>query len=456
MSVKMLDRETGSVMAAEGGAGRLVWRTNLWSILGNGARLMGINWIEAALGAAYFAVMARFLGPALYGHWAYGIAAYALVVGLAGLGFDAITILRIGQNKRDGGEFLGLILALRLVILLLGAAGFAAYALFGEPDPLSRLVLLLLIPALIGRGVALAARTCFVAYERMADYAKFVALFRSAEAACGIACLAAGGGLIGVVVLHALLWVAEASFGLWCVRSRLARYSLRLAWRPATRLLAEAAILGLSTAATAWLATGPIMMLRHSAIGMALLGQFAIMLSLTMILAGSAFAFFNAALPVLSRSTRRAGVEMAYGRITALVIAVAAMAAACIAWRVGTPVVQEVLGTRYAVAGSLLAPFMLICGAILVPTAYSQALLLADRRWPLALANLTGGVCLALAFGPAVARWGLDGAVLATGCGWVVRAALLIGIGEHRAWQSLHVRLVGGAPRAAAEPETGF
>ena len=46
-------------------------------------------------------------------------------------------------------------------------------------------------------GVALAARICFVAYERIADYAKFIALFRGAEAGCGIAYLVAGGGLIG-------------------------------------------------------------------------------------------------------------------------------------------------------------------------------------------------------------------------------------------------------------------
>jgi O-antigen/teichoic acid export membrane protein len=405
-------------------------RTNLRSILSNGCRLAGINWFETALSIVYFAVMARFLGPTLYGYWAYGIAAYALTVGLAGLGFDTLVILRLGHDKRGGGEFLGLILSLRFAILCLGSGGFAGYALMAETDPLSRLVLLLLVPALLGRGVSLAVRMCFVAYERMADYARFVAWFRAAEAICGIIYLSAGGGLIGLVVLHALAWIGEASFGLCRIHSRLTRYSLPLEWGPAATLLRQAAVLGLSTAANAWLSSGPIMMLRYSPVGMASVGRLAMVLSFAMILVGSAYAFFTAALPVLSRSARQANIEMCYGRVTALAILAAAAAGAWIAGQVGPPLVRSALGVDYAAAGDLLAPFMLICGVILVPTAYCQTLLLAGHRWLVVLADLAGGLCLALAFFPAVGRWGLAGAVSAIACSWLVRAALLIGMGE--------------------------
>jgi O-antigen/teichoic acid export membrane protein len=428
----------GWMSGERGAAGR--------AIVGNGGRLMGVQWIETVLNAAYFAVMARCLGPALYGQWAYGTAAYVLVIGLAGFGFDALIILRMGRDKQEAAGFVGLMLTLRLGLFGLGAAALAAYAFVAEPDPLSRLVLLLLLPALIGRGLALAARMCFLAYERMADYAKFVALFRTAEAACGIAYLVAGGGLIGVVVLHSLCWVGEAACGLSRIRSRLTRYRLRFAWRPARQLLAEGAVLGLGTAAYTCLAAGPIMLLRHTAVGMAQLGQFAIVLSLTLILTGSVQAFFAAALPVLSRSAPASAAGLAYGRLAALAIAGAAVAAAAAAWAIGPSFVEWALGARYAVAGGLLAPFVLIGGAVLAPTAYAQTLLVAGRRWPVALGDVAGALCLAAVL-PAVAAGGLDGAVLATGGAWLVRAAALIGWGE--AYGLRAVRRAAGCGRAA-------
>ncbi|HTV90859.1 MAG TPA: hypothetical protein VME41_17740 [Stellaceae bacterium] len=400
------------------------------SVVANGGRLMGVNWIETALAAVYFAVMARCLGPALYGHWAYGVAAYVLVVGLLGFGFDPLTLLRFGRDKPAAGDFVGLMLTLRLMLLGLGAVGLALYALVAEPDPLGRTVLLLLVPAAIGRGVATTVRICFLAYERMADYARFAALFRGAEAVCGIAYLAAGGGLVGVVMLHSLLWGGEAAFGLWQVRARLTRYALRFAWRPAKGLLADGAILGLAMASYTCLTSGPIMILRHTPVGMAELGRFAIVSSLTLILVGSVQAFLAAVLPVLSRSAPGADIGIAYGRIAALAVAGVAAAAALVAWLFGPSVVALALGARYAVAGRLLAPFALIGGAALAPTAYAQVLLVANRRWPLALADLAGALCLLAALAPAVAAWGLDGAVLATAAAWLVRAAVLIGCGE--------------------------
>ena len=213
-----------------------------------------------------------------------------------------------------------------------------------------------------------------------------------------------------------------------------------------TRLLAEGAVLGLGTAANTCLSSGPIMILRHTPVGMAELGQFAIVLSLTMILAGSAQAFFTAALPMLSRSTPGADAGIAYGRIAASAIAAAALPAAAIAWAIGPPVAQWALGARYAEAGGLLAPFVLIGGVVLVPTGYSQMLLVAGRRWPLAVAEIAAALGLAAALAPAVAVWGLTGAVLATGGAWLVRAIVLVGCGEaHGARAFRRAADLGGA-----------
>ena len=73
------------------------------------------------------------------------------------------------------------------------------------------------------------------------------------------------------LLLHSLFWFGEGSFGLWRIRSRLTGFALHLDWRFATDLLAQGAILGLATAAYAWLTTGPIMLLRYGGIAMALI-----------------------------------------------------------------------------------------------------------------------------------------------------------------------------------------
>src|SRR5207253_6148077 len=124
----------------------------------------------------------------------------------------------------------------------------AAYALTDAPDRVGTLVLLLLVPALFGRGVAVWARICFLGYERVRDYGGLVVVLRGAEAGCGILYLVSGGGLLGVVVLHSLFAVAEAVFALSRMRSRLTVFGLRFAWRPAARLLSQGAILGAASA----------------------------------------------------------------------------------------------------------------------------------------------------------------------------------------------------------------
>lgn len=429
MRVRLNIACAGVIAAATSAAAR--------SIVGNGAWLMGVQWTETALNAAYFAIIARYLGPALYGQWAYGTAAYLLVIGLFGFGIDPLIMLRVGRDRDGAAGFVGLMLALRLALLCVGAVALTVYAVFAEPDPLSRLVLLLLLPAMFGRGVALTTRMCFLAYERIAEYAVYVALFRGVEAACGISYLLAGGGIVGIAVVHGACWIGEAVFGLLLVRSRLTHYALRLTWRAAHVVLGEGAILGLAAAAAICLSAGPILLLRHTSVSIAQLGQFALAFSLTITLTGSAQAFFTAALPVLSRTALPPDTQRTYGRVAALATAVAAIIAAAGAWAVGPSVVAIVLGARYATAGGLLAPFALIGGTILVPTAYTQMLLVSGRRWPMALADLAAALCLGVTLAPAANAGGLNAAVLATGSAWLVRAGVLIGWAELQSARAL-------------------
>lgn len=403
------------------------------SILRNGASLMGVGWVEAGLRVLYMAAIARYLGPGLYGYWAYGAAAYGVALGLSGFGFDTLMVIRLGANRRDAADFIGLTLTLRLALLALAGIGLAAFALAGEPDETSRLVLLGLIPALIGRGMAVWARVCFLGYEQMGSYLKIVTAVRTAEVGCGLLLLFSGGGLLGIIFLHSLSWLIEGALGVWRVYSRLSPFAPRFNRNEAAGLLRQGAVLGLAAGLFTWLVAGPLILFRHFGGDMAQFGQFAIALNVTMILVMSMQAYLAAALPVLTRSAKRQDPRVAhYGKITVLTAVGIAVAAAGVGWLLGPPVAEWVLGPDFALAGKLVGPCLAIGGLIIAPTGYAQVLVLKGRRWPGAIANSCGSLALLVGLPPAISIWGAEGAVLATGAAWLLRAIVLVAWGSRR------------------------
>lgn len=400
--------------------------TGISSIIRNGAFLMGSNWVETALRAVYLVAITRYLGAELYGVWAYAAAAYGFLLGLTGFGLEVLLPVRLGSDKRDAAGFVELTLSLRLGLLGLAALGLAAYALWAEPPGTTRLAVLLMIPALCGRGVALWVRTVFLGFERVGSYVKVAVAMRLAEVACGVAVLVSGGGLLAIVVLHSLAWVAEAAVGLSMVRRRLTPRRPRLHTGRAAELLRQGAVLGLAASLTGWLVSGPLLLLRHVGGDLATLGQFSLAMQIAMILVASAQPFLATALPVLSRSDARDDPRVeSYGRMTALAAILLSAAAAVLGFAFGPSLMHFVFGSNFALAGELLGLCLLIGGLVLAPTGYMQVLVVRGWRWPGVLASGMGGLLLVLTLPPAVAEWGAHGAAFATAAAWLMRAAVL-------------------------------
>lgn len=397
------------------------------SIIRNGAFFAGSNWIEIGLRAVYVVAITRYLGAELYGVWAYAAAAYGLAIGLVGFGFDALLSIRLATEKRDAAHFAGVMLALRLGLLGLAGLGVAVYALAAEPAGTVRVILLLMIPALLGRGLAYWARALFVAYERVGDYVRMAAILRLAEVASGIALLAAGGGIIAIVLVHAATWIAEGMIGLRMAHRRLTPCRPRLEFHMSSELLRHGAVLGLAASFVTWLTSGPLVLLRHADGDLATLGQLALALQLTMIGVATVQPFLMAALPVLSRSVARDDPRVAsYGAWAALISLLVFGGAAGIGILSGPPLVVWVFGPDFSLAGELVGPCMLIGGLIIAPIGYGQVLVVKGRRWPGAVAGGIGGVVLLITLPPAAASWGVYGAVMATIAAWLMRAVTLI------------------------------
>lgn len=409
------------------GGARLTQRIGIRSIIRNGALLAGSNWVEIALRTLYVVAITRFLGAELYGVWAYAAAAYGLAIGLVGFGFDTLLSIRLGTEKRDAARFVDIMLALRLGLLGLAGVGVAVYALAAEPAGIVRVTLLLTIPALLGRGLALWARALFVAYERVGIYVRMAAVLRLAEVATGVALLAAGGGLIAIVLVHAAAWLAEGAIGLRMAQRRLMPCRPRLPLGEAGELLRQGAVLGLAASFATWLTAGPLILLRHTGGDLTSLGQLALALQLTMIGVSTAQPFLAAALPVLSRSVAREDSRVTfYGAWTALASLLVFGGLAGLGHLVGPLLIVFVFGPDFALAGELLGPCLLIGGLIIAPTGYGQVLVVKGWRWPGAVAGAIGGMILLFALPPAVAQWGTYGAVFAAIAAWLVRGVILI------------------------------
>jgi O-antigen/teichoic acid export membrane protein len=401
----------------------------LRSILRNGSFQMGITLTESLLRAVYLVAIAHFISAADYGLWAYGGASYGLLMGLVILGFDFLIPSRIGADKSGAASFIGMTLALRLALLALAAGALATYAFTLEPPGPARIILLALIPALMGRGMALWARICFLAYERLGFYLPVTVILRSLEVGLGVLWLVNGGGLMNIVVLLSVVGVIEGLAGVVMVRWLLTEYRFGFSLGEARAFLRKGAVLGLGGALGIWLIMGPLVLLRHATADLALIGQVGLALNVMMILVASAQSFMGAALPVLSRSLVRGDPRLAsYGRLTALASLGAAIPAGIIGIVLGPPAAVFAFGPDFATAGALLGPCLLVGGIIVAPTGYAQILAAKGRRWPGVWASGIGSVILVLAMAPLVQAWGGYGAVAAIALAWTMRAVIVSGV----------------------------
>ncbi len=398
------------------------------SILRNGSFQMGITVTESLLRAVYLVAIAHFIGAADYGLWAYGGASYGLLMGLVIVGFDFLIPLRIGAERSGDASFIGMTLALRLALLALAAGALAIYAFTMEPPGPARVILLVLIPALMGRGMAVWARICFLAYERLGSYLPVTVVLRALEVGLGVLWLLNGGGLMNIVFLLALIGVIEGLAGILMVRWLLTEYRFGFSLGEARAFLRKGAVLGLAGALATWLIMGPLVLLRHTTPDLALIGQVGLAMNVMMILVASAESFMGAAVPVLSRSLVRGDPRLvSYCRLTSLSSLGIAIPERYIGMVLGPPAAVFAFGPDFATAGALLGPCLLVGGIILAPTGYAQMLAARERRWPGVWASGIGSVILVLAIVPLVQAWGGYGAVAAIALAWTARGVVLMG-----------------------------
>lgn len=380
----------------------------------------------------YIVVLARLLGPELYGLFAYGTAWYLAFLPLSLLGLDIIAARAVGTGADESQEVVdqtrrfSVIGALFVALLSVGVGWLA------EQTPLGRMVLTLFAVALVGRAVATWADGMFVANERAGNALLLQLLLRPLEVAVGIAALLSGGGLLAVVAVHAAIWWLQALVGGVMVARLQVLMPRGSGIVPAWRTLLVAALpLGGVEVLQSWFLNLPIVQFRQGGGGSAeALGQLSLALQALMVTVPFGTAVAKAALPVLSRAQQRAdGRELVFAEAALEFSAIGALFAWLLLNQWGQSLVAVLFGPSYAVTGELLPTVFALLYPYLGAFVLTQLLALHGVGWPLVLPGLIGIASQTLLQWLLVPRLGVLGVVLAMAVGfatWMLLAALLL------------------------------
>jgi O-antigen/teichoic acid export membrane protein len=337
----------------------------------NAAYLISARFVPRLLQIIYMIILARYLGPELYGQFAYGQSWYLALLPLTSFGLYLLLSKAIGTKQEDATNTLAHTLAFRtglatsVALLSMGAA-----QLF-EPDHMTRMALFVFSLALLGRAIVNWTEHAFVAFEAPLYALRCELWFRPLECIVGVLMLIAGGKVLAVATLHAFIWFLHAGTALMLVHRRLAPVRFRCDWVTVRELFGFGWPLSLNVFCTGFLLQGPIVLYRYFAPTDPHVGQIAMPLQAMAILCIVPAAVSSSSLPVLARSVHRADrqelivgeamLRLGYGFGTVVGLIGLAM---------GSWLVDTFLGARYAVAGSLIGPALWL----VIPYACAHAL----------------------------------------------------------------------------------
>ena len=235
------------------------------SIAKNAAYLLAARGLTYVVRAVYVVALARYLGPEVYGLFAYGQAWYLAFLPLTALGLEVILSREVGRDRERGARVVAQTLALRIVAVVVTAAACGLAGWFANAEPAARQLLLIFSLALAGRGLAVWTEQTFTAYEVSRYALRQEAVFRPFEVVLGLGMLVAGAGAAGVAAVHALVWWLQALRGMALVHRRLVPVRPNWTWGGLARLLVQGLPLGLSLLFSSWLLLGPLVLFRHVA-----------------------------------------------------------------------------------------------------------------------------------------------------------------------------------------------
>ena len=426
-------------------------RPGIRSIIVNSRYLAAARLSAQGTRLIFIILAARILGPELYGLFVFGQSVYLALMATTALGIGRLLAMEVGKNRSHAEKLVGQALSLRTVAALLASIACAATGWLGDGDAVERGLLAVFAVALFGRVIATFCEDVYVAFESAYHATRQEALFRSAELVVSVLVLLLGGRVLGLACVHAASWVLQAIWGLHLVNRYFVPVHLMFERAVLFALLLRGLPIGVAAFLGSWLLQGPVILFRYSNPDADAVGQFGLAMQGLLILITLTSGFVIASLPVLSRSVDRGdGKEALFLDAVSRGGWLGGAAIGLTGFVFGPTVVDWLFGTDYAVAGHLLGPVLLLFGPLIVGMAASTVLFARGLHWDAAVHALIACLLLCLFLPLSSPRFGLDGAVCATGAAVGTWAIGLLFHLAHRGMCSLRLALLLPVATAAA------
>ncbi len=180
------------------------------SLRGNTLALFGASLLARSIRLLYLAILTRLLAPHDVAIYTYGFAFYMLFSGFAAYGQAVFLAERRGRGGGGWARFLQHSMTVRAGAVAVVAVVGLGYLLVREGLDRDGAAVMLLFLAVIPRSYVFWLRQVMVAREDARRIPLFEGVARGGEFALGVVWLTQGGGLLGLCLLHPLVWFAEA------------------------------------------------------------------------------------------------------------------------------------------------------------------------------------------------------------------------------------------------------
>ena len=413
------------------------------SIARNLTYLLGGRGVYFVTRFIYVVILARILGPQIYGMISYGIAWYLLFIPLTSMGLAVVLSRDVGEDRERGKRTAALTLTLRVVSILVATVAYFILSVWIEDDPSSRLLIFVFSFALMGRSLALWTENVYTAYEVNRYSFWQQSIFRSLEVVLGLVVLMVWREALPVVIIHGLVWCLQAVYGLTMIHRQ--EFPLRLNRNipDLYRIFLQGLPLAGSTFLMAVVYQGPLIFFRHLVPDGNALGQMALAMQVLFVLAQIPSALGSVSLPVLSRAAaRQDGKDRIFAETALRFSLFFGTALALLGTVLGPWVIAQIFGKNYVQAGALVGPVMWL----LVPSTAGHALvmILMARKldFQALFCALFGAVLFSLTISELVLKFGAFGAICSAGIGMMMTMTGFILVLRNRLAMDLRASLI--------------
>ncbi len=299
----------------------------------------------------YIIVLARYLGPELYGLFSYGQTWYNAFLPLSMLGLSGILIREVGLNKNSGAQIANVIASIRVISILLTAFICAITGwIMSDTSELSFLMLIFSL-ALLGRAVSLWGNQMFQAYESTYLTLNQEKLFRTGEVVIGIIIAITTNDVFLLAATHAFIWLTQGLRAVYLVQKNLQKITLTWHWQQIKTLLIKGFPLCLSLILDGLLIQGAVIFYKLNGASNDMIGNLAIIVQAFLVISGIFLAINQAVLPVISRAVdRKDSKDKIYIHVMIRIAFVFGTISGILGIAIGSDIVRLIFGLKYHLA----------------------------------------------------------------------------------------------------------